>query len=71
MSPSPALRRFLTEMEFPATKDDLLREAVRDGLDRDDIAALEQLRGPSYSARWQILTALRLARPAADALVAA
>lgn len=33
MSPSPALRRFLAEMEFPATKDDLLREAVRDGLD--------------------------------------
>ncbi|MFJ4046292.1 DUF2795 domain-containing protein [Microbacterium sp. NPDC089987] len=71
MSPSAALRRFLTEMEFPATKDDLLREAIRDGLDRDDIAALEQLRGHSYSARWQILTSLHLARPSADALVAA
>ncbi len=71
MSPSPALARFLAEMEFPATKDDLLREAVRDGLDRDDIAALEQLRGHSYSARWQILTALRLTRPAVDTLVAA
>lgn len=71
MSPSPALRRFLTEMEFPATKDDLLREAARDGLDSADIAALEQLRGYSYSARWQILTALRMARPSADTLVAA
>ncbi|WP_313479786.1 DUF2795 domain-containing protein [Microbacterium sp.] len=71
MSPSPDLRRFLTEMEFPATKDDLVREAIRDGLDRDDIAAIEQLRGYSYSARWQILTALRLGRPSADALVPA
>lgn len=71
MSPSPALRRFLAEMEFPATKDDLVREAIRDGLDRDDIAAIEQLRGYSYSARWQILTALRLPRSSADTFVAA
>ena len=71
MFPSPALRRFLTEMEFPATKDDLLREAVRDGLDSTDIAALEQLRDHSFSARWQVVGALRLARPSADALVPA
>lgn len=71
MSPSPALRRFLAEMEFPATKDDLVREAIRDGLDRNDIAAIEQLRGYSYSARWQILTALRLPRSSADSFVAA
>ena len=70
MSPSPALRRFLAEMEFPATKDDLLREAARDGLDPDDMLALEQLGGQSYSARWQILAGLRLAQPSTG-LVAA
>lgn len=59
MSPSPALARFLAEMEFPATKDDLLREAARDGLDRDDVLALEQLGGYTFSARWQIVRALR------------
>jgi hypothetical protein len=46
-------------MEFPATKDDLLREAARDGLDRDDVLALEQLGGYTFSARWQIVRALR------------
>jgi len=71
MSPSPALRRFLAELAFPATKDDLLREAGRDGLDRDDILALEHLGGHSYTARWQIVTALRLAQPQAGALAAA
>ena len=59
MSPSPALSRFLAEMEFPATKDDLLREAAREGLDRDDVLALEQLGGYTFSARWQIVRALR------------
>lgn len=59
MSPSPALSRFLAEMEFPATKDDLLREAARDGLDRDDVLALEQVGAYTFSSRWQIVRALR------------
>lgn len=69
MSPSPALSRFLAEMEFPATKDDLLREAARDGLDRDDVLALEQLGGHTFSARWQIVRALREA-PARELVTA-
>jgi hypothetical protein len=48
-------------MEFPATKDDLLREAARDGLDRDDVLALEQLDGYTFHARRQIIDALHAA----------
>ena len=69
MSLSMSLQRFLAGMEFPATKDDLVREAVRDGLDSDDIRMLMQLDHDSYDARWQV----RLALVTADdgALVAA
>ena len=54
MPTSPALDRFLADMEYPATKDDLLREAVRDGLDPDDRARLAALPEQSYSAGWSI-----------------
>ncbi|WP_314649903.1 DUF2795 domain-containing protein [uncultured Microbacterium sp.] len=60
MSPSPALDRFLRSMEYPATRDDLLREAARDGLDPDDRALLAALPEQSYSAAWSIR--YRLAR---------
>lgn len=60
MSTSPALDRFLAEMEYPATKDDLLREAARDGLSADDRALLAELPEQSYSAGWSIR--FRLAR---------
>jgi len=69
MSLSMSLQRFLAGMEFPATKDDLVREAVRDGLDSDDIRMLMQLDHDSYDARWQVR--LALASPAEAALVAA
>lgn len=58
MSLSTSLQRFLAGMEFPATKDDLVREAVRDGLDSDDIRMLMQLDHDSYDARWQVRLAL-------------
>ena len=60
MPTSPALDRFLSEMEYPATKDDLLREAARDGLGPDDRALLADLPEQSYSAGWSIR--YRLAR---------
>lgn len=69
MSPSAALKGFLAGMEYPATKDDLLREAARDRLHRDDILALENLSGSSYSARRQVLAALHMNRE--DAVPAA
>ncbi|MDF2507031.1 MAG: hypothetical protein K0Q52_890 [Microbacterium sp.] len=57
---SPTLDRFLADMEYPATRDDLLREATRDGLSADERAALAALPEQSYSAAWHIR--YRLAR---------
>ncbi|MBN6192050.1 DUF2795 domain-containing protein [Aneurinibacillus sp. BA2021] len=54
MALSPTLDRFLAGMEYPATRDDLLREATRDGLDADDRAVLRTLPEQSYSAAWHI-----------------
>lgn len=45
---------FLADMEYPATKDDLLREAVRDGLSPSDRALLEDLPDQNFGARWHI-----------------
>lgn len=77
MPTSPALDRFLTAMEYPATREDLLREATRDGLSAADRAALAELPEQNYSAAWSIR--YRLARrslanataPAVSALSAA
>ncbi|MBP3976432.1 DUF2795 domain-containing protein [Microbacterium sp. BLY] len=67
MALSPTLDRFLADMEYPATRDDLLREAAREGLPADDRAALRDLPEQSFSAAW--LIRYRLARAAlADAL---
>ncbi|WP_217180936.1 DUF2795 domain-containing protein [Streptomyces sp. AC495_CC817] len=60
MPSSPALERFLADMEYPAQRDDLLREAARDGLPADDRAVLESLPEQSYSAAWHVR--YRLAR---------
>ncbi|WP_223627268.1 DUF2795 domain-containing protein [Microbacterium sp. EST19A] len=49
-----SLDRFLAEMEYPATRDDLLREATRDGLPADDRALLQDLPEQNYSAAWHL-----------------
>lgn len=54
MSLSPELDRFLLQMEYPATRDDLLREARRDGLRGEDLARLADLPDQSFSAAWRI-----------------
>lgn len=54
MAVSPELEAFLANMEYPATKDYLLREASRDGLNPSDRARLEHLPEQSFSARWHI-----------------
>lgn len=67
---SSTLDRFLSDMEYPATRDDLLREAARDGLEADDRAMLRELPEQSFSAAWHIR--YRLARRRiADALAPA
>ncbi len=53
MLPS-TLDRFLAGMEYPATRDDLLREAVRAGLSLADRTLLEDLPDQGYSARWHV-----------------
>lgn len=54
MAISPTLDTFLAGMEYPATRDDLLREAARDGLPADDRRLLEALPDQSFGARWHI-----------------
>lgn len=56
--PSSGLEHFLTAMEFPATKDDLVREASRDGLDLEELAALRALPDNTYDARCRVRHAL-------------
>jgi len=57
-APTPGIERFLAEMEYPATKDDLLREATRDGLPPADIAMLRALPDGGYDARCRVRDAL-------------
>ena len=52
------LECFLAAMEFPATRDDLVREASRDGLGLQEVAALRALPDGSYDARCRVRDAL-------------
>ncbi|MGB3374208.1 MAG: DUF2795 domain-containing protein [Microbacterium sp.] len=63
------LERFIDDMEYPATKDDLVREASRDGLADDDLAALRALPEGRYDARCRLRDALVVLLPARGALV--
>lgn len=54
MTLSSSLTRFLAGMEYPATRDDLLREGIRDGLPAGDRALLESLPEHNYSAAWHV-----------------
>jgi hypothetical protein len=54
MHPSATLTRFLAEMEYPATKDDLLREAVRADLPWHDLHRLERLPDRGYPSAWLV-----------------
>lgn len=63
MLPS-TLERFLADMEYPASKDDLRREAAHDGLGVADRDLLAQLPDRSYSSRWHVrLTLSRTGTP--------
>ena len=69
MTLSPSFDRFLRGMEYPATRDDLEREAVRDGLGADDRILLSALPDQSYGAAWHVRYALAR-RALVDALLA-
>ncbi|MFC4138613.1 MULTISPECIES: DUF2795 domain-containing protein [unclassified Microbacterium] len=55
---TPALDRFLTTMEFPAMKDDLIREGTRAGLAIADRAQLDRLPEQRYDGRLPVREAL-------------
>ncbi|MFK4790082.1 DUF2795 domain-containing protein [Microbacterium sp. ZW T5_56] len=50
--------RFLRDMEYPATKDDLLREAAREALSERDRELIESLPDRTYPAGWHVRRAL-------------
>lgn len=55
------LKDFLAKMEYPATKDDLLREGIRSNLPQDDLQRLESLPEHSYYGSWPITSELAAA----------
>ncbi|MGX1933788.1 DUF2795 domain-containing protein [Microbacterium resistens] len=55
---SPSLNRFLAEMEYPAEKDDLVREARREDLPMTDLLVVQGLPERSYDSWWQIRRAI-------------
>lgn len=54
MNLSPALNEFLSDMEYPATKDDLVREATREGLIAEEREVLASLPGRSFDSGWDV-----------------
>ncbi len=54
-----AIIDFLAGMEYPATKDDLMREAMRSRLEWSDLERLESLPDCSYQGAWQVGNELR------------
>jgi len=52
------LDRFLRDMEYPATRDDLLREAAREALAERDRDLIRSLPDRTYSAGWHVRRAL-------------
>ncbi|WP_172978265.1 DUF2795 domain-containing protein [Microbacterium sp. SYP-A9085] len=54
MHATATLTRFLAEMEYPATKDDLLREGIRADLPWHDLHRLERLPDGGYPSAWLV-----------------
>jgi hypothetical protein len=68
MAYASALDRFLADMEYPAITDDLVREASRDGLPSNDIAALSALPIGRFDSCFDVWRAMT---PAGDHALAA
>ena len=54
MSSMVTISDFLAGMEYPASKDDLMREAIRAGLPWSDLRSLEALPDRGYQGGWQV-----------------
>jgi len=64
---SPEMSLFLGSMDYPAHRDDLVREARRDGLAPHDLARLAEITPRSYSGRMDVARELRWGRGRAGA----
>ena len=61
---STEMTEFLNSMEYPAHRDDLVREAARDGLQYSDRARLAELTPRSYHGKFDVLLELKWGRGA-------
>jgi hypothetical protein len=61
-----SVRAVLADADFPATKDDLLATARRNGADEDTLAALRDLPPLDYHNRGEVLAAVPLQDEAPD-----
>lgn len=71
MTLSAGLESFLRGMEYPATRDDLIREARRDGISTDDLSILQRLPEQNYGASCAVANALGAGMRYGRTLVAA
>jgi hypothetical protein len=62
MSISIELNSLLKTMDYPASKSDLVREAVRDRINQAELARLRAMMPRSYSGRYDVLRELKWQR---------
>ena len=61
---STEMTEFLNSMEYPAHRDDLVREATRNGLRSADKARLAEITARSYHGKFDVLLELKWGRGA-------
>jgi hypothetical protein len=59
---SNEMTQFLNSMEYPAHRDDLVREAARDGLRSADRARIAEITARSYHGKFDVLLELKWGR---------
>jgi hypothetical protein len=62
MSISTELNTLLKSIDYPAHKSDLVREAIRDGINQTELARLQGMMPRSYSGRYDVLRELKWQR---------
>jgi hypothetical protein len=56
---STEMSQFLSSMDYPAHRHDLVREATRDGLNVTDLARLAEVTPRSYSGKLDVMLELK------------
>lgn len=62
MTISTELTTLLRAMDYPAYKDDLLREAIREGINDSDLFRLAEMTPRSYNGRYDVVRELKWGR---------